>query len=92
MPQIVGDAASLTGRDNIDGLAGCRVPVFHSYSLAIAVQRAGARLSRGTSTEFLMFYSPAGRNSLTHESTRGNLHHQQRVFSSCLEKLQSVCI
>lgn len=83
IPQIVGDEASLT-RDYVDGLAGCRMPVFRCYSLAIAVQRAGARLSRGTSMEFLIFYSPARHNDLAHEATHGNLHHQQRVFNSCL--------
>lgn len=82
IPQTVGDEASLTVRDYVDVLAGCRMCVSHHYSLATAMQRAGARLSWGTSMEFLMFYSPAHHNDLVHESTHGNLHHQQRVFNS----------
>lgn len=84
IPQIVGDEASLMVRDYVDVLAGCRMHVLHCYSLATAMQRAGARLSWGTSMEFLMFYSPAHHNDLVHESTHGNLHHQQRVFNSYL--------
>lgn len=78
------DEASSMVHDYADGLAGCRTPVFPCYSPTIAVQKAGARLSRGTSIEFLMFYCPAFHNLLAHESTHGNLHHQQSVFNSCL--------
>lgn len=55
IPQIAGDKAYLMVHGYVDGLTGCRMRVFCSYSLATTVQRAGARLS--TSTEFLMFYS-----------------------------------
>lgn len=90
IPQIVGEEASLMVHDYVGGLAGCRMPVFCCYSLAIVVQRAGARLSRGTITEFPMFYHPVRRNDLAHESTCGNLHHQQRVLNSCLRNCR-VC-
>lgn len=64
IPQMAADEALLTVPDYVDGLTGCRMPVFHCYSLATAVQRAGARLSRDTSAEFLMVYNLARHNDL----------------------------
>lgn len=84
IPQIAADEASLMVPDYVDGLTGCRMPVFHCYSLVTAVQRAGARLSWDTSAEFLMVYSLAHHNDLACESTHGNFHHQQKVLKSCL--------